>query len=87
MVRRAERRLSESAGKYRASGAQGAGKFCVVANCAHFMRLLTCNRSPSSLPSFGVINETCWEGMSRRAGKRLPERTGKYLASGGPGRG
>ena len=30
-----------------------------------------------------MINETGREGMSRRAEKRLPERTGKYRAVGG----
>ena len=44
---------------------------------------LTRNSLMPSLPSFDVVDVTGQEGMSRRAEKRLPERTGKYPAVGG----
>ena len=78
MVRRAERRRLERAGRYWAGGgAQGAGEFCVVAiYFAQFMQI-TRNSLPSSLPSFDMVNETGREGMACRAERRRSEDAGR----------
>ena len=81
MSRRAEKRLPERTGRYRAvDGAQVS--FLLLKNIVQIF-YLTRNALPPSLPSFDVVDETGQEGMLRRAKKRLPERTGKYRAVGG----
>ena len=77
----AEKRLPERTGRYRAVG----GAQVSFLSSQNFVQIfyLTRNSLPPSLPSFVVVDETGQEGMSRRAEKRLPERTGKYRAVSG----
>ena len=77
----AHRAREEAPGKYRAVG----GTQVSFLSLQNFVQIFYFSRNslPPSLPSFDVVDETGQEGMSRRAEKRLPERTGKYRAIGG----
>ena len=76
----AHRAREEAPGKYRAVGGTQVS-FLLLQNFVQVF-YLTRNSLPPSLPSFDVVDETGQEGISRRAEKRLPERTGKYRAVG-----
>ena len=77
MSRRAEKRLPERTGRYRAVGGSQVSFLSLQNFVQIFYLTLTRNSLPPSLPSFNVVDETGQEGMLRRAEKRLPERTVK----------
>ena len=76
---RAEKKLPERTGRYRAvSGAQ----VSFVCYCKILCRFYTATHSCRPSRPFNVIEEKGWEGsMARRAERRLSERAGRYRAS------